>query len=473
MNDAPPAFTFKAMLRRAAVDTWIKALGTAVIMTVFFMGYFAVLHDTSRPAAIVPATWLDGLVGFQPWTLTAYFSLWVYASMPASLMVRRRELFGYGFGTVALGGIGLLIFWFWPTAIQAPAHIDWHQHKSMLFLKTSDTSRNACPSLHAAFAVFSCIWFVRQLRSLGAGRIPRAVNLLWALLIVHSTLGTHQHVALDVLFGAALGALVAAINIMIVPLTEESDGDRRALWTAVAIIKTSAVLLWTSGIPFGWCFLIFVSGGLLVLHHIFIPNAQGIARVFSTFVTPRREVWLTIDDGPNADDTPRILDALDRHDARATFFIVGERAARHPALVAEILRRGHEVAHHTQTHPCGNFWCATPARLRRELTNDSLPGEMTRFRSPVGFKPIGLARALRQRGLDCIGWSIRSGDSFARDPARVAARVLRAARPGSIILMHEGPPVRPAVRVAAIEQVLAGLAARGCRCVIPDRAQLR
>ena len=65
----------------------------------------------------------------------------------------------------------------------------------------------------------------------------------------------------------------------------------------------------------------------------------------------RPEVWLTIDDGPDPEDTPRILELLAAHGARATFFVIGENAAAHPGLIRAIAAAGHEVAHHTHTHP--------------------------------------------------------------------------------------------------------------------------
>ena len=126
------------------------------------------------------------------------------------------------------------------------------------------------------------------------------------------------------------------------------------------------------------------------------------------------------------------------------------------------------------------IWCASPARLRHELDAalaafaSAVPRlRPNRFRPPVGIKNLFLAPALHTRGLDCVGWSIRSGDTFARDPALVAQRVARRLRPGSIVLLHEGPPLRPEVRVAALKSVLEILDARGYRAVVPSSAALR
>lgn len=243
-------------------------------------------------------------------------------------------------------------------------------------------------------------------------------------------------------------------------------------------VKLLALGLWLLGLPAPWAALLFFIGDIWVLWNLFVPGASGLTPTSTRFDTDRAEIWLTVDDGPDEHDTPRLLDALERHGARATFFLVGEHAACHPGLVAEIARRGHEVAHHTHTHPDGTFWCASPARLRRELDDalrvfDSAGVRPRRFRAPVGIKNLFLARELSLRGLACVAWNRRSGDSFARDPARVAARVAKRARPGDIVLMHEGPRLHAGVRVAAVEHLLAALDARGFRCVIPSDAQLR
>lgn len=211
---------------------------------------------------------------------------------------------------------------------------------------------------------------------------------------------------------------------------------------------------------------------LVVLYHLFVPSAGGLCGTTNTFPTTRKEVWLTIDDGPDPHDTPQILDLLDARQARATFFLIGQHAAAHPELVREILRRGHTVGCHTHTHPIGTFWFAGPTRLAREL--DACLGVLRDcgatvewFRAPVGIKNLLLGDALRRRGLRCLGWSIRSRDGVAQDPQAVVQRVTNALHPGAIVLTHEGERVHPAVRVVALTRLLEEIQRRGYRCVIP------
>lgn len=215
-----------------------------------------------------------------------------------------------------------------------------------------------------------------------------------------------------------------------------------------------------------------------VLYHLFVPSAQGLCRNFTYFETTAPEVWLTIDDGPDPVDTPQLLDLLDQHMAKATFFVIGQRAAQHPALLAEILQRGHEIGHHTQTHPHMTFWCASKSRVQAELdaTLDILRGANARvrwFRPPVGIKNLFLSAALATRHLRCLGWSVRSGDCLSRSTDHVVAKVMRHVRPGAIILMHEGPSVSAPVRIQAIAGVLKGLATNRYRCILPDPHRLR
>ena len=178
----------------------------------FFSVYFWVLRHPLAPVTIMPLTAVDRWIGFQPAALPVYLSLWVYVSLAPALLINRRELVSLGFAWVALSVIGLGIFLRWPTAV-LQAEVDWSQHPHFAFLKSVDTAGNACPSLHVAFAVFSAVWLGRSLRALGAGRGLRALNWLWCLGILYSTVATGQHVALDVLAGTALGALVAAANL--------------------------------------------------------------------------------------------------------------------------------------------------------------------------------------------------------------------------------------------------------------------
>jgi membrane-associated phospholipid phosphatase len=187
-------------------------LGTSIGMVVFFVAYFQVLRHPQFAVTTMPLIAADRLVGFRPEALLLYVSLWFYVSLAPSLLTDWRELASYGVAAAVLSVAGLGIFFFWPTAVPVPA-VEWSRHPHFAFLKSIDASGNACPSLHVAFAVFTAAWFVRLLREMGAGFFAHALNWLWCAGILYSTMAIRQHVALDVLAGAGLGAIVAFAHL--------------------------------------------------------------------------------------------------------------------------------------------------------------------------------------------------------------------------------------------------------------------
>jgi membrane-associated phospholipid phosphatase len=173
------------------------------------MVYFWVLHHPMSTPVLMPLTALDHWVPFEPAALPLYFSLWVYVALAPALLDSGRELAAYGLAALATSVVGLGIFIVWPTAVP-PAAIDWSLHPSIAFLKDVDLAANACPSMHVAFAVLTGIWLDRLLRQMRSSAWLFALNWLWCTGILYSTLATRQHVVLDVVAGAGLGALVAA-----------------------------------------------------------------------------------------------------------------------------------------------------------------------------------------------------------------------------------------------------------------------
>jgi membrane-associated phospholipid phosphatase len=212
-RDQPrPASWVRAAGARLLVWWPVKMLGMTIGMTVFFVAYFWVLNNPLYPVTTMPLTAIDRATAFRPESLALYFSLWVYVSLAPALIVDRRDLASYGIAAVVLGTVGLGIFFLWPTAVPR-LDVDWSQYPAFAFLHAVDASGNACPSLHVAFAVFTAFWIARLLRQMGAGRAARAFNWLWCLGILYSTIATRQHVAIDVVAGAALGATVAVLSL--------------------------------------------------------------------------------------------------------------------------------------------------------------------------------------------------------------------------------------------------------------------
>lgn len=190
----------------------LKAIGTPVFIALFFGAYFYVLKNPAYPTTVMPFTWLDGLIGFQPQAMALYVSLWVYVSLPPALLKTPRELYAYGLAIAGTCLVGLMVFYFWPTAVPLP-DIDWHLHPELAFMKNIDSTGNAFPSLHVATAFFSGIWLHHLLRQFGAPHWSLVLNWAWCIGILYSTLATRQHVAMDVLAGIALGGITAWLSV--------------------------------------------------------------------------------------------------------------------------------------------------------------------------------------------------------------------------------------------------------------------
>ena len=190
----------------------LKAIGTMLFIGVFFGAYFYLLKYPVYATTVIPVTWLDHLISFQPAALPLYLSLWVYVSLPPVFFATRRELFSYGRAMALMCVAGLTIFYFWPTVVPA-ANIDWARYPDMDFLKNLDASGNACPSLHVTTAIFSGIWLHHLLRRFSAPPWIFIFNWVWCIGIIYSTLATHQHVALDMWAGLVLGGLAAYLSL--------------------------------------------------------------------------------------------------------------------------------------------------------------------------------------------------------------------------------------------------------------------
>jgi peptidoglycan/xylan/chitin deacetylase (PgdA/CDA1 family) len=225
---------------------------------------------------------------------------------------------------------------------------------------------------------------------------------------------------------------------------------------------------WHAGLP------LLAAVHLLVVWGTLRPASRLFGPALTRLDTDERVLWLTIDDGPS-DETPAVLDLLDAHGAKATFFLVGARARRYPDHVREIARRGHGIGNHSDSHLTARFWALGPRAMQREIeraqaTLTEIAGVApVWFRAVVGMANPFVAAPLRRLGLARVAWSARGFDGAVSDPARVLRRVERQLSPGAIVLAHEGASHGHNVETLAL--LLQRFDALGYRCVLPVAVQ--
>lgn len=171
-------------------------------------------------------------------------------------------------------------------------------------------------------------------------------------------------------------------------------------------------------------------------------------------LTGSRKVALTFDDGPHPTWTPKVLDMLRHNGVKATFCLVGTEVQQHPALVARIVREGHTLCNHTWHHELdlGTKPEAT-IRANLEATNREIqravPGAKIKFfRHPGGMWTAAAVKVAREMGMTSLGWDVDPLDWKKPSAAAIRTRVINQARPGSIVLLHDGGGDRAATLAA-------------------------
>jgi peptidoglycan-N-acetylglucosamine deacetylase len=186
------------------------------------------------------------------------------------------------------------------------------------------------------------------------------------------------------------------------------------------------------------------------------------------------DVAITIDDGPDPEVTPQVLSALTRHQARATFFCVGERVQRFPELAREIVRLGHDIENHSQRHR-HNFSLLGPGGMSVEISRAQegilqITGSMPRFfRAPAGLRNPFLDPILTRLQLRLASWTRRGFDTVTTNADTVLRRLADPLQGGDILLLHDGNAARgrsgQPVILEVLPRLLDAIAARQLRPV--------
>jgi peptidoglycan-N-acetylglucosamine deacetylase len=209
------------------------------------------------------------------------------------------------------------------------------------------------------------------------------------------------------------------------------------------------------------------AGGLLPRSRLLGPN-------WTRLPAAAGGIALTIDDGPDPEVTPAVLELLARHGVRATFFCIGERVARYPALAQRIVREGHEIGNHTEHHRYV-FSLFGPAAMRREIAQaqasiSAVCQVLPRFfRAPAGLRNPFLQPCLAELDLQLASWTRRGYDTVNADAQTVLERLTRNLAAGDILLLHDGSAARTSegtpVILAVLPRLLPILARQRLSCV--------
>ena len=213
---------------------------------------------------------------------------------------------------------------------------------------------------------------------------------------------------------------------------------------------------------------IYLSAILVLVIAIFFFIIQILSNIaFSGNSNAKHQnmVALTFDDGPNPLYTPQILDILRQHNIKATFFVLGSKAEKHPGIIKRIAEEGHEIGIHSYSHPLLVFrsrkTMAKEIAYTKSLIEIHTNKSIALFRPPYGIIDLGALSFSRRQELGIVDWSLNSKDYKLLDSARITQRVTKKAKPGDIVLFHDGGGTTRQPTVDALPAIIARLREKG------------
>jgi peptidoglycan/xylan/chitin deacetylase (PgdA/CDA1 family) len=199
--------------------------------------------------------------------------------------------------------------------------------------------------------------------------------------------------------------------------------------------------------------------GINLLYRIFAYATKNVMGTITSVNTQEPVAALTFDDGPHPEFTPRLLDILERHDARGTFFMLGTMAQKHPEVVRRAAEGGHAVCNHSWDHPS---FPLIPRRERvkqiRACAKALEPYEHQLFRPPYGHQTLASSIDTLRLGYQIVGWNLIGKDWLDFSPEWMANRVISQIQPGCIINFHDALYTAIEDRYANREPMLAAMA---------------
>ena len=207
------------------------------------------------------------------------------------------------------------------------------------------------------------------------------------------------------------------------------------------------------------------------------PRSQLFGRTFTSGAPGSRQIALTYDDGPNDPHTMRLLEVLDGHGVRATFFMIGQYVRQRPDIARAVAAAGHVIGNHTFTHPNLIFVGRRAAGRQFEECEQALSevvGEHSSlFRPPFGGRTPWVLDVARAQGLQTVMWSVTGFDWNPTTAETIEAKVTKHVRGGDVILLHDGGHLQMgadrAATVAATDRLIARYKGEGYQFVtVPE-----
>jgi peptidoglycan/xylan/chitin deacetylase (PgdA/CDA1 family) len=212
------------------------------------------------------------------------------------------------------------------------------------------------------------------------------------------------------------------------------------------------------------------------------PTSQVYGRTFIGLRPGTRTMALTYDDGPNDPYTMQMLEVLERHGVKATFFLIGRFVEERPDIARAVVGAGHAIGIHTWDHP-KLIW-VSQAEVRRQLERtrkviqDATSLDTTIFRPPFGGRRPATLRVARELGMQTIMWNVTCYDWSAKSADEIVRNAQRQIRGGDVILLHDGEYHRIGAdrsrSVKASDRILARYKGEGCEFVtIPQMMEIQ
>ncbi len=184
--------------------------------------------------------------------------------------------------------------------------------------------------------------------------------------------------------------------------------------------------------------------------------------------TEEKVIALTFDDGPHPRYTDKILDLLEKYQAKATFFVIGKNLELYASVTKRVFEAGHEIGNHTYDHP--TLSCIGPSELSRQIEKnekliESITGKKSLcFRPPEGFCGRYVREVINKKGYQAILWDVDTRDWAGTPSKTIVKNVLKSVHPGAIILFHDYVGEHNTT-VEALREILAKLSEEGYRFI--------